>query len=282
VAIEGAILVTRAGHQEMALAKDFYAQDTDPGAVGAGSVWKDTGTFKWWARNVTNDGWEARFNPSAEAENDDEADVTADATAEDGDARADSTATTNNGAASANLTATAVIGGDASTVISATTASGAADAHQAATSDDGTADTTATSTSTTGVATSGVAVLSGDSEASLRVAATDGVPSTLTGTAAEATITAPTVRIASNDVVVGAAGDAALVLMTGGSDTAQLTVAGASLALDSVTGGLTITGSSVVIVGLPSSDPLVAGQLFTNGAPIAGVPQALMVSGGPP
>ncbi|HYI66383.1 MAG TPA: hypothetical protein VEW95_05630, partial [Candidatus Limnocylindrales bacterium] len=41
----------------------FYAQTTDPGAVGAGAVWKDTtlsgSSTKWWERNAANDGWDA-------------------------------------------------------------------------------------------------------------------------------------------------------------------------------------------------------------------------------
>jgi hypothetical protein len=38
--------------------------------------------------------------------------------------------------------------------------------------------------------------------------------------------------------------------------------------------------SSIVIEGLPSSDPGIENALFTDGAPSAGVPKPLMVSGG--
>jgi hypothetical protein len=54
-----------------------------------------------------------------------------------------------------------------------------------------------------------------------------------------------------------------------------------------VGGAITATGATVsadgglVVTGLPTSDPGVAGQLYSNGAPSAGVPKALMVSGGP-
>lgn len=46
------------------------------------------------------------------------------------------------------------------------------------------------------------------------------------------------------------------------------------------TAGVFFTSVTFNIAGLPTSDPLVAGQLYTDGATSAGVPKALMVSGG--
>lgn len=47
------------------------------------------------------------------------------------------------------------------------------------------------------------------------------------------------------------------------------------------TEGFVVTAGIVVIDGLPSADPEVEGQIYTDGVVSAGVPQALMVSGGP-
>lgn len=46
------------------------------------------------------------------------------------------------------------------------------------------------------------------------------------------------------------------------------------------TAGVFLTGATINFAGLPTSDPGVAGQLYSDGAPSAGVPKALMVSGG--
>jgi hypothetical protein len=44
--------------------------------------------------------------------------------------------------------------------------------------------------------------------------------------------------------------------------------------------GTFLFGGIVILDSLPTSDPGNLGQVFTNGAPSAGVPKALMVSGG--
>jgi hypothetical protein len=50
----------------------------------------------------------------------------------------------------------------------------------------------------------------------------------------------------------------------------------ASLIVSVSSGGV----ASFIAVGLPTADPGIAGQLYSDGAPSAGVPKALMVSGG--
>lgn len=44
--------------------------------------------------------------------------------------------------------------------------------------------------------------------------------------------------------------------------------------------GFLFSGGVIVLDGLPSSDPLNAGQLYSDGVPSAGVPKALKISGG--
>lgn len=72
--------------------KDFYAQDTDPGAVGYGSVWKDTGpaTHLWYTRNIANDGWEPYIEIAATSTGADSAGASLNAYASEG---GDATAT---------------------------------------------------------------------------------------------------------------------------------------------------------------------------------------------
>lgn len=68
--------------------KDFYAQDADPGAVGAGSVWKDTTAtpYIWHERTFLNDGWDQTAIITVVAFGvGEDASVLAQATADDGE-----------------------------------------------------------------------------------------------------------------------------------------------------------------------------------------------------
>lgn len=101
------------------LATGVYAQITDPGAVGAGSVWKDLqagqGTAAVWReRNSANDGWDQIITIRAEATGDDTAFAGSQAVAEDGPANGGSSAqTSGTGTATAGPVAQTSGAGDA-------------------------------------------------------------------------------------------------------------------------------------------------------------------------
>lgn len=111
--------------------KDFYAQDTDPGAVGTGSVWKDTSAsfpYNWWERNSTDDGWDAiaTIVVTGAGSVDAEANLTVESV--DGDADAQTLATAVNGAANASIRADTA-GSSNATVNIASNANGDGDAN---------------------------------------------------------------------------------------------------------------------------------------------------------
>lgn len=96
----------------------FIVSASDPGAVGAGVVWKDisvVGAYVWRERNDTDDGWFATFNPTVVAGG-----------ADDASARSFATTT---GAGSANARPSAFAEGDGSAFAGAfVDAAGAGDA----------------------------------------------------------------------------------------------------------------------------------------------------------
>lgn len=86
---------------------------------------------------------------------------------------------------------------------------------------------------------------------------------------------------------VGATGSGGSVIIQGGSKitggshgTVQLYEGSNNNSIELNAGGLFVFGGLITFDSLPSVDPGNAGQLYTDGAPSAGVPKALMVSGG--
>lgn len=202
--------------------KDFYAQDDDPGAVGAGSVWKQTSLGDpgglWYTRNEDDDGWIPEVTIVVEGAVDEVAFAGTQATA------------SGTGTATANNVATGVDGA-ASTNASAQT-SGVGDAfarNDAVANGSGFAQSALTATAGAGDAQSFMEAYSSDP---------------------------------------GGYAESYLLAGRGAGE--------ASIHCKVTAAGLV----QHIVTGLPSADPGVAGQLFTVGAPSAGVPKALMVSGG--
>lgn len=175
------------------LPKDFYAQDDDPGAVGSGSVWKDTtdpdpAAALWWTRNAANDGWAPVMRIAVEG----------------GDGAAAQLSALGHGATGSTIAGSAVSDGG-----------GPANAGHSAT--------------VTGV---GDATVSHGANADTGSAVIDFVAS----------------RFPSDAVLRLRIDDTGVV--------------------------------HFLTMGIPTADPAIAGELYTDGAPSAGVPKALMVSGG--
>lgn len=85
-------------------------------------------------------------------------------------------------------------------------------------------------------------------------------------------------QTASADNALASAVANASATGTGTADaTATASAAGGSASIGPVA---TPTTALVMVTGLPTSDPLVAGALYSDGVPSAGVPKPLMVSGG--
>ena len=178
---------------EATLGGRFYAQDTDPGAVGAGAVWKDTtlsgSSTKWWERNADNDGWDAAAVRRTVSSGDNVsnagtyasavgagiADARIFATASgDGPANASAHANTDgDGEADASAVAIAGGSGDAYGLTYAQTVDGTADATATA-SASGDGDATVLSAATaagTGTATAGTTATHGAATAGINVEA---------------------------------------------------------------------------------------------------------------
>jgi hypothetical protein len=68
--------------------------------------------------------------------------------------------------------------------------------------------------------------------------------------------------------------------VTGGTNGSVQILDGTGNSIEMNPSGTFLFGGIVILDSLPTSDPGNLGQVFTNGAPSAGVPKALMVSGG--
>ena len=168
----------------------FYAQATDPGAVGEGAIWKDTSlgvssSTIWRERNIGNTAWEARAatraistgssnsvaGSSAAATGTGNADVRLTAESNSGNANASVNASSTGGGeadASSAATASLVGSGDAYAQNYASTLNGTADATLTATSTgSGAATVKASATATTGTATAGTIAIRGAARAGI-------------------------------------------------------------------------------------------------------------------
>lgn len=192
-------------------AKGFYAQDTDPGAVGAGSVWKQTGVNPelFWRRNDADDAWIAEFAPYVVATTGD-ADASSAAVGIAGSARVNAQATvvaegnaeaktlaenTGGGGADASVRATATDGGSADANLSAQSPGGSASATTTATGDGGTVARSAIAVDGLAVATT-IATASGVGWASVEATST-----TTTGTATAGSLASSAMGTAGMSVV---------------------------------------------------------------------------------
>ena len=73
-------------------------------------------------------------------------------------------------------------------------------------------------------------------------------------------------------------GTADMVIVSSGTGRLNLVKYG-TISDDGAT--VTFTGADIRAAGIPSTDPLVPGMLFTDGTPGPGAPKTLKVSGGP-
>lgn len=203
-------LTTSGGQGTIVASSSFYAQGTDPGAVGAGSVWKNTTTELWYERNDANTGWDAYALVTVTATGAALAHAPHQAFSVDGsaDTSRGATATGNGDADVAGLAASTT--GNATANSSATATSGDASARASATAGSGAADVAATATTTSGDATSGASSL------------------TTTGTAYTALF-------------------------------AERGAVSVSIELN-----VTDTLKQIIVLGLPTADPAVAGQLWNS------------------